>query len=371
MHRLLPLCYLVGCAAEPVAPTTPDVIVTELGPLSLGEPLDAPPERDLTIPWDTYAKFAGMLKPPLNQPSREPDVIGYGLNVQLPGIDGNLSWAFIWADGAAPQFAIDADQDGTLDTPISLAPAGGGVYIATRETEGFPWDVRVSGSPSSAKMSFRFDATRTGTASFPKGELAISVTASSGRWSHLVVDLDGDGALDATRNSTERWELDPPPTDLIVDGWRWRVQLAPNGDLVLHQVEPAEPRPTLRPGTPAPPIVRADGSTVDWAGRTNLVIFEAAKCGFCRQLAPDLAALEARSPNLRFVSVFDGTEADAAEWKANHGRQVEPGTRDDPARLAFRVSAVPTAFLIRADGTIIDRAAGRDAILALIDAAPD
>jgi thiol-disulfide isomerase/thioredoxin len=143
----------------------------------------------------------------------------------------------------------------------------------------------------------------------------------------------------------------------------------------LEDVELAEPRPGLTPGTPAPAFTALDetGASVSLADLLApalplLVAFTSPDCGPCRALLPRLATWQQEHAGRLTVAM--ATEGDlvvaAAEAQA-HG--LERVLADDDLKLygLFEASGTPSAVMIGPDATIASFVAtGADAIEALV-----
>jgi cytochrome c biogenesis protein CcmG/thiol:disulfide interchange protein DsbE len=115
---------------------------------------------------------------------------------------------------------------------------------------------------------------------------------------------------------------------------------------VLGQAVPAFRRPTLE-GTPF--------DTAALGGRVLVVDFFAAYCRPCQRTLPALEALHRERPDVTFVGVsLDETPEDAARMVNRH-RLTFPVIHDRGHVLAgrFRVTELPTAFVVDGSGRII------------------
>lgn len=140
----------------------------------------------------------------------------------------------------------------------------------------------------------------------------------------------------------------------------------------------AEHPPGLAPGTPSPELelVDLDGDSrtlSEWRGRRLLLVFFDARCGFCRQLAPDLAALP--------VDGADGSPLPlllaGGDAEANRSFVEERGLRfpvllvdGSQAAARYRAQGTPVGYLVDEEGRIASElAVGAPAVLALAGAA--
>ena len=111
-----------------------------------------------------------------------------------------------------------------------------------------------------------------------------------------------------------------------------------------------------------------------WRGRRVLLIFFDPKCGFCRQMLPDLARLEPEPTDGRPAPLIVST-GDADENRrlmGSHGVRcpVLLQERDEVAQL-YRVGGTPTGYLLDERGAIAGPLAiGAQALLELATAPP-
>jgi len=175
----------------------------------------------------------------------------------------------------------------------------------------------------------------------------------------LLLDVDGDGIFDVSRDSHERYGLDEPipfgEADLVVR------DIGPLGaTLTLARSErPARRLRSLRVGQPAVDFEgrQLDGGTFrlsEFRGQWVLLDFWASYCATCFKDFPHLKALNDLIPDLEVVGVaadydYRIVERVVAEqglsWRQVH--DDDAGVRD-----LFRVNAFPSSFLVAPDGTI-------------------
>jgi thiol-disulfide isomerase/thioredoxin len=175
----------------------------------------------------------------------------------------------------------------------------------------------------------------------------------------LLIDVDGDGIFDVSRESHERYSLDEPipfgETDLIVS------DIGPLGaTLTLARSErPARRLRSLRVGQPAVDFVgrQLDGGRFqlsEFSGQWVLLDFWATYCATCYRDFPHLKALNEQIPDLEVVGVAADYDprivervvaAQGLSWRQVH---------DDDAsvRDLFRVNFFPSSILVAPDGTI-------------------
>lgn len=165
----------------------------------------------------------------------------------------------------------------------------------------------------------------------------------------------------------------------------WQL-MAQNGRIVLR-LEAIEARLAhlsrgqaessgLAPGSPAPDFELADLSGArrkldEFRGKRLLLTFFHPLCGYCNELAPDLAELS-----------LGGSEADPLPVVVSGGSAEENGAvveefgfrfpvllsePDETISARYEVRGTPTSYLVDEQGRIASpRAVGRDAILALV-----
>lgn len=141
-------------------------------------------------------------------------------------------------------------------------------------------------------------------------------------------------------------------------------------------VQTAEPAYTgLAVGTPAPafdlPDLDGKRHTLDeWLGRRVLIVFFSPRCGFCTEIAADLAAVgpggEKGGPMPLIVT--NGTVAENREWIEESGVRC-PVLRQEGMEVANRYQATgtPMGYLIDEQGRIAsEMAVGGPPIVALL-----
>jgi peroxiredoxin len=132
-------------------------------------------------------------------------------------------------------------------------------------------------------------------------------------------------------------------------------------------------RAGLKPGTRAPLFTLPDleGSTVslhDYQGTDVLLVFSDPKCGPCQALAPNLAQLTAKNPQLQVLMVSRG-DLQENRAKAHASAFPFPVVLQDGWKLSkeYGMFATPIAFLINKRGVIAKPVAvGVEQILGLI-----
>jgi peroxiredoxin len=133
----------------------------------------------------------------------------------------------------------------------------------------------------------------------------------------------------------------------------------------------APPPEGLPLGSAAPPFELSDLEGARWAlsafrGRRLLLIFFNPRCGYCTQMAPDLAALPADGRLLPLV-ISTGDAAENRRLAAEHGIRcpVLLQTDDEVARR-YQARGTPMGYLLDEKGKIASElAVGSQALLAL------
>jgi peroxiredoxin len=128
----------------------------------------------------------------------------------------------------------------------------------------------------------------------------------------------------------------------------------------------------LEPGEPAPAFELPDLDGVqrklaDYLGRPLVAIFWSPSCGYCQQMAPQLAELPDESARVLLVTSGD-LEANR-QMATEHGWKADVLVDADNAVFQeYKAAGTPTGYLIDADGKIASRLAiGADALLALTE----
>lgn len=123
----------------------------------------------------------------------------------------------------------------------------------------------------------------------------------------------------------------------------------------------------LAPGDPAPRFRLADIATGDvvtepWADGPLALVFFKVTCPVCQMVAPKVQALA--DGGARVVAIGQDPPAKLESFRDRWGQRV-PTLSESPPYLvsdAYRISSVPTLFLVGADGTVEDAVAAWDRI---------
>jgi peroxiredoxin len=176
-----------------------------------------------------------------------------------------------------------------------------------------------------------------------------------------------------------------PWVGVAVGGWLGYALLRQNGRILLRldalerqlrQSAGSAPGawPSLPLGSPAPEFELPDlaggrRALTDFRGRPVLLIFFSPRCGFCTQMAADLAALPrdgARGAPLPLI-VTSGDPGENRALVEKHGIRA-PVLRQETTEVSsrYKASGTPTGYLIDEQGRIASEiAVGAPALLAL------
>lgn len=141
---------------------------------------------------------------------------------------------------------------------------------------------------------------------------------------------------------------------------------------VLPQPEPVTVSSGLELGSVAPafelPTLAGQQQSLRmFHGRSVLLVFFNPQCGFCQQMAPDLAALGSGSSGVVPLVVTEGTVEANQDWVRQSGVQcpVVLQRQREVAEL-YQTNATPTGYLIDAQGNIASPlTAGAEGLLSL------
>ncbi|HEX8107460.1 MAG TPA: TlpA disulfide reductase family protein [Kofleriaceae bacterium] len=315
--------------------------------------------------WDEYvhdaAEFRGhgivVLTAP--HPAASPGA-RYGINMISRG--WNVGWVLDGDPEHGYWLAIDENGNGVLgDDPVrklAHGPADWRVEVTTPP--------RVAGGPPlrtivifDGKMVRSYASTlRTGELVIDGRPLRFTISCeladcSDPRAVHLGFDLDGDGAVDLGPGSYEHYR--PGDRTVVAFGRSYDFDIAPDGSrLTLRRSQVAHaPRPTLRPGSPAPAFEARDDparfSLAAARGHVVLLDFFSEGCHFCIEDLPWVASVHDRyaGAGLELVTIAAATPPPGA-----HPWPVIVEHDAAPVAALFRVEAYPTYFVIDRDGTI-------------------
>lgn len=135
----------------------------------------------------------------------------------------------------------------------------------------------------------------------------------------------------------------------------------------------ADARAGLDVGIDAPDLVLSDvhgleRSLAEFRGEPHVLAFFSTHCGYCREMAPQLAELPEGSPRLVLISSGDPTElrslASEHDWKFD----VLIEDADWRAFRAYEPVGTPSAYLVDAEGRIAaELAVGSPAVMQLLE----
>lgn len=151
---------------------------------------------------------------------------------------------------------------------------------------------------------------------------------------------------------------------MLIDGDQLRFQALAAPAAAAGPVAPLAPAPAPAPaqeqglalGSPAPDFVLRDlkgrqRKLRDYSGKAALLVFFNPECGFCSQMAPQLAELAAAGPRLVLMSRGDRTVhmrlAEQYGWKFDV--LVEDSWQ---VASSYRTNATPTGYLVDRAGRI-------------------
>jgi len=313
----------------------------------------------------------------------------YGLNLQSEG--KNVSWVLDGDAARGYRFAYDANGDGSLDDEawhaLTRGPDGPGLELSYRPRAGEP----------AATMRLLFDdgqlyqastIRRRGELALPERRLAFTVDCQRGDCRTpagvmLGFDLDGDGQVDLSQGSFERFSLRFADRVVHVAGVAYQFEVAPDGgEVTLRRLAAAPaPRPTLALGSLAPPfsfeIAGQRRQLEDTRGHVVVLDFFSAGCHFCLEDAPWLRALYDRhaARGLAVITIGDpGARGHALLEPAHAPWWVAIEAEAQPIAARYRIDGYPAYFVIDRDGALVCSRCKRDeadaAVARLLDQAP-
>jgi len=349
-------------AAPSAAAVAPGVVTATAGPARFDE-------SDAGLlggsSWDDYVRETAQLGNSrfvrLTRPHpRASSAARYGLNLMSRG--KNVGWVLDGDPERGYWIVIDENASGELsDDPVRTLTRGAADWRADVATA-----PRVEGGPPT-RFIVAFDgkratsyemSLRTGQLMIdgrPLGFTIVCMDADCSLRQALRVgfDLDGDGNVDVSSGSYERYDLQDAA--VVAFGRSYDFDVTAGGSrLTLRRSKVARaPRPTLRPGSAAPVFEAHDDhvefSLVRARGRVVLLDFYAEGCHFCVEDMPWVVEVHARHAAAGLEVVTLAAEA-APTMPTAWPTIVEPS----PGRVAalYRVEAYPTYFVIDRDGTI-------------------
>jgi len=306
-----------------------------------------------------------------------------------PSYDGTPLYATIPLNGESFPVVLDRTSDGAVlyaargaDEPLeridwdhvtasgirTATVAFAVTYGGTERPE--PYTVRLIWDPHTPVVIVYFrDTYRTGTIDLGAQTYRVALVDENtdGRYDDLgadtlYIDVDGDGQLLTTSDSHERYT---PSEPFNIAGTVYRVAgvTADGSQLsIVRSDEQVAEKPPLEVGYPAPPFSATDtvGTVIDLAaqrGRVVVLDFWASWCEPCRELLPTIEAIHEDLASAGVSVIGIDVDRDRAAFDAAVTAfdlaypQIYDGLGGPVADL-YRVSALPTTYVIDGDGVI-------------------
>jgi thiol-disulfide isomerase/thioredoxin len=298
----------------------------------------------------------------------EDGAVALAADLDGDGTASPIDWEGTLADGAllgSPEFVLAATDNQTASYRVFLM-----------------WSPLVPGMVTYCRDNYRL-----GTFEAAKRSVLLAVVDDNtdgtfdDEGGTLFVDVDGDGRLLTDVDSHERFRLSEPfvldgityvATSVAADGTQAEIEIA---------AEPAEPKPPLLVGYPAPGFRSGDPQAGSMGmdslrGKIVLLDFWAGWCQPCLAELPNVAAL-AEAFRERGVEVV-GINLDRSRAAFDEIVALSPLTYpqiydgpDGPIASLYRIVGIPMTYLIDRSGIIRARNLQGDelvaAVLALLD----
>lgn len=302
----------------------------------------------------------------------------FGLNVLIG--DRNVSWVLDGDAQAGYTVYVDLNANGNLadDTPIRLTENRGRFVqllllprwdrVVKRMYRVPTWlEIRKIGRAGEARIPrllMHADAVRRGTIQIDDRAIAFKLVGMSGIYNephgYLLIDTDGDGALDSDTLSPDRYRIDEQTLNVGNTSYRFHVHRY--GDtLALEPLSRRLPdRQPVHVGARAPDFAFVDRQGVsrrlrDYRGTYVLLDFWGAWCAPCRRQAPDIVEMRKQlsDEQIAFVGITEHDPKNADRFIAEHKLNWPQTIEDEPAiRQLYRVDSWPRYILINPEGKI-------------------
>lgn len=113
---------------------------------------------------------------------------------------------------------------------------------------------------------------------------------------------------------------------------------------------------SVLPGFELPDVEGRKVSSEDFRGRGVLLVHWSAACGYCAQIAPDLAALQEdlERAGVQLLLVSGGMGASEREMALDHGLRCPVLLLEDGGIPAFHQMGTPAAYLLDGEGKVVE-----------------
>ncbi len=329
------------------------------------------------------AKLVPMLKAPGNLTADA----RYGFGFAYSGT--NRSFVLDGNDTLGYVFYLDRNADGDLgnDPPLRFEKQGGGngrdgavfeetltesrdgrVRSRTVRVRVSVTDFAMRGQEHAQKVLVEESgADRAGTIDVDGRPVPFALSGHGGIFDEdvysIFFDTDGDGTLDRSQHSTERYEVGEKYVNLAGRSFEFKVDRYGDQVTLLPLAGKRSDRAVLTPGHKAPEfsatgVSGAPESLAKYRGKVLLLEFWGIWCSPCVREAPTLVGIYDRyhARGFEILGVHNGKTADevaafSGKHKMTWSQVLE--TEKDPLHQVYRVRGWPTYFLIDKDGTIL------------------
>jgi len=359
---------------------------TAVGRTGPGELVLDAPELLVGMSWSRYLEAVKPLSSmrvfvPLVEPIlHENGEVLYGVNAvqSVESIENirNLSWALITRRKGAPTLIVDSNANGRLsdDPRIEFAADGSAGFAANQE-------LRVSDGGSKLVLPVRWSAKRDakgielqryiwrerrGFIEIDGDRYNFALRARLPRFdsagSVVGIDLNRDGKIDF--QGSDDIEVFPVEEEnLAVAEREYKMSVERYGEtLTLTPTgRQASARPALVVGTKAPTLPNGLPLSAG-QGRPVLINLWSPHCSFSKRMAPLLRQAWEELREARFVSVTDVPAADTSGFNSRYRDEWPQIAGEDGKELfrLYRVTAVPTYYVVDSEGIICERGSTLD-----------